>query len=67
MNDAGEDKDLLDAMTKLLHRPYVPVEQWSSYAVQLSIDGWGYPYRLPRQLLNNRSVVLKMQSPFVEW
>jgi hypothetical protein len=55
------------AVQSLLTRQYIPFDDWSMYAVQLSIDGHGVPFRLPRQYLQGRSVIMKMRSPLIDW
>eukprot|EP00879_Flechtneria_rotunda_P016896 GHRR01017687.1.p1 GENE.GHRR01017687.1~~GHRR01017687.1.p1 ORF type:complete len:530 (+),score=123.36 GHRR01017687.1:1099-2688(+) len=61
---AGSDQQLVDDLRHLLVRPYVPLDNWGCYALQLSIDGHGASSRLPAQYLQGNSVVLKMTSPY---
>jgi hypothetical protein len=58
---------VVQAMQRLLVKPYVSLEEWGAYALQLSIDGHGLTGRLPLQYLQNSSAVLKMQSPYLDW
>jgi hypothetical protein len=45
-------------------RDFVDLEDWVTYALQLSIDGHGSPDRLPKQYLQGSSTVMKVESPF---
>ncbi|KAJ9517814.1 hypothetical protein QJQ45_004136 [Haematococcus lacustris] len=47
-------------------RSNVTMEAWTQYDLTLSIDGFGPPWRLPRQLLGMTPIV-KVESPFQEW
>lgn len=48
-------------------QPHHPGPGACRYAVQLSLDGHGGPFRLPRQYLSGTTVVLQMQSPLLSW
>lgn len=61
---AGSDPHLVQDLKNLLIRPYVPLEVWGQYALQLSVDGHGSPNRLPLQYLQGSSVILKVMSPY---
>ncbi|KAL6763884.1 hypothetical protein V8C86DRAFT_2483609 [Haematococcus lacustris] len=47
-------------------KPNVTMEAWAQYDLTLSVDGFGPPWRLPRQLLGMTPIV-KVDSPFKEW
>ena len=64
---AGNREALAADLRGLLIRPFVPVDTWGKFAVQLSIDGHGTTGRLPVQYLQGTSVTLKMKSPFQDW
>jgi len=63
----GNREALAADLCGLLFRPFVPVDTWGKFAVQLSIDGHGTTGRLPVQYLQGTSVTLKMKSPFQDW
>ncbi|GFH25193.1 uncharacterized protein HaLaN_23119, partial [Haematococcus lacustris] len=46
----------------MVGRPNVTMEAWTQYDLTLSIDGFGPPWRLPRQLLGMTPIV-KVESP----
>jgi hypothetical protein len=50
-----------------LEKPSVPGEAMDHYAIQMNMDGWGVSARFAYQLLSNRSIVLRMQSPYGDW
>jgi hypothetical protein len=51
----------------LLEKPYLSGKEMDHYAIQLNMDGWGVSARFAYQLLSNRSVLLRMQSPYGDW
>ncbi|GFH25403.1 uncharacterized protein HaLaN_23355 [Haematococcus lacustris] len=50
----------------IVGRPNVTMEAWTQYDLTLSIDGFGPPWRLPRQLLGMTPIV-KVESPLKEF
>ena len=64
---SGTPSQVAADLEQQLVKPYVALDNWSSYTLQLSIDGHGSAARLPQQLLQGVSVILKMQSPYQDW
>jgi hypothetical protein len=66
MSYAGHNPEV-SMMKSFLEKPIIPDETLDHYALQLSMDSWGVSAHFGHQVLSNRSMVLRMQSPYGDW